>query len=428
MTAHRRQMKLGAFLWATGHHIAAWRHPKAHVTAGVDIEHYIQLARTAEAAKFDMIFCEDAAGVREADINIASQTSRSIGFEPISLLSALAAQTSRIGLVSTASTSYTEPYGLARTFLSLDHLSGGRAGWNLVTSASHIEAANFGATGLRPHADRYERAREFAAVVTALWQGKLDGVSGPGHDGRSFSVRDPLDLPRSPQGAPVMVQAGASDEGRDLAARTADVVFTAAQTFEEAKAFYDDLKGRLATYGREPNDIKIMPGVAPVVAATEAEATAKYEELQELIPDDVGVALLSSYLSISDLWRYPIDGPLPELPASEGMQSRQALVIEQSRRDNLSIRQLARHFAGARGHWRVVGTPAQIADELEARFEGGAADGFNVMPSYFPGELDAFAVLVVPELQRRGLFRTDYEGSTLRDHLGYETADVSSRL
>lgn len=418
MTAHRRQMKLGAFLWATGHHIAAWRHPKAHVTAGVDIEHYIQLARTAEAAKFDMIFCEDAAGVREADINIASQTSRSIGFEPISLLSALAVQTSRIGLVCTASTSYNEPYGLARTFLSLDHLSSGRAGWNLVTSASHIEAANFGSTGLRPHAHRYERAREFAAVVAALWRGKLDGVSGPGHDGRSFSVRDPLDLPRSPQGAPVMVQAGASDEGRDLAARTADVVFTAAQTFEEAKAFYDDLMGRLATCGREPDDIKIMPGIAPVVAATEAEAQEKYEELQELIPDDVGVALLSSYLSISDLWRYPIDGPLPELPPSEGMQSRQALVIEQSRRDNLSIRQLARHFAGARGHWRVVGTPAQIADELEARFEGGAADGFNVMPSYFPGELDAFAALVVPELQRRGLFRTDYEGSTLRDHLG----------
>jgi alkanesulfonate monooxygenase SsuD/methylene tetrahydromethanopterin reductase-like flavin-dependent oxidoreductase (luciferase family) len=356
--------------------------------------------------------------VREANVNIASQTSRSIGFEPIGLLAALAIQTSHIGLVSTASTSYNEPYGLARTFLSLDHLSSGRAGWNLVTSASHIEAANFGSTGLRAHADRYERAREFAAVVAGLWRGKLDGVSGPGHDSRSFSVRDPLDLPRSPQGAPVMVQAGASDEGRDLAARTADVVFTAAQTLEEAKAFYGDLKGRLASYGREPDDIKIMPGVAPVVAATEAEARAKHEELQELIPDDVGVALLSSYLSISDLSRYPIDGPLPELPASEGMQSRQALVIEQSRRDNLSIRQLARHFAGARGHWRVVGTAAQIADELEARFEGGAADGFNVMPSYFPGELDAFAALVVPELQRRGLFRTEYEGRTLREHLG----------
>ncbi|RUZ77050.1 LLM class flavin-dependent oxidoreductase [Mesorhizobium sp. M7A.F.Ca.US.006.01.1.1] len=413
MTA--RQMKLGAFLWATGHHIAAWRHPKVHVMAGIDIDHYIQLARTAEAAKFDMIFCEDAAGLREADVGIASQTSRSIGFEPISLLSALAVQTSRIGLVSTASTSYNEPYGLARAFLSLDHLSGGRAGWNLVTSASPIEAANFGSTGLKPHADRYERAREFAEVVTGLWNGKL-GASG--HDGQSFSVRDPLDLPRSPQGAPVMVQAGASDVGRDLAARTADVVFTAAQTFEEAKTFYDDLKGRLAAYGREPDDIKIMPGVAPVVAETEAEAREKYEELQALIPDDVGVALLSSYLSISDLWRHPIDGPLPDLPESEGMKSRQALVVEQSRRDNLSIRQLARHFAGARGHWRIVGTAAHVADELQARFEGGAADGFNVMPSYFPGELDAFATLVVPELQRRGLFRTEYEGRTLRDHLG----------
>ncbi|TPN36153.1 LLM class flavin-dependent oxidoreductase [Mesorhizobium sp. B2-3-3] len=408
-----RQMKLGAFLWATGHHIAAWRHPKAHMTAGVDIDHYIQLARTAEAAKFDMIFCEDAAGLREVNVNIASQTSRSIGFEPISLLSVLAVQTSRIGLVSTASTSYNEPYGLARTFLSLDHLSGGRAGWNLVTSASPIEAANFGATGLKPHADRYERAREFAEVVTRLWQGKASD-----HDGQSFSVRDPLDLPRSPQGAPVMVQAGASDVGRDLAARTADVVFTAAQTFEEAKAFYDDLKGRMAAYGREPDDIKIMPGVAPVVAETEAEAREKHEELQELIPDDVGVALLSSYLSISDLWRYPIDGPLPELPESEGMKSRQALIVEQSRRDGLSIRQLARHFAGARGHWRIVGTAAQVADELQARFEGGAADGFNVMPSYFPGELDVFAALVVPELQRRGLFRRDYEGRTLRQHLG----------
>ncbi|UCI26365.1 LLM class flavin-dependent oxidoreductase [Mesorhizobium sp. B2-8-5] len=408
-----RQMKLGLFLWATGHHIAAWRHPDAHVRAGIDIDHYIKLAQTAEAAKFDMVFCEDAAGLREANINIASQTSRSIGFEPISLLSALAAQTERIGLVSTASTSYNEPYGLARTFASLDNLSGGRAGWNLVTSASPIEAANFGATGLRPHADRYARAREFATVITGLWNRRV-----PGHDGESFSVRDPLDIPPSPQGAPVMVQAGASDDGKDLAARTADVVFSAAQTFEEAKAFYDDLKGRLAAYGRQPDDVKIMPGVAPVVAATKAEAQAKYDALQELIPDDVGVALLSSYLSISDLGRYPIDGPLPELPEGEGMKSRQALVIEQARRDGLSIRQLARYFAGARGHWRIVGTAEQIADELQARFEGGAADGFNVMPSWFPGELDAFATLVVPELQRRGLFRKDYEGRTLREHLG----------
>ncbi|BCG91548.1 hypothetical protein MesoLj131a_04120 [Mesorhizobium sp. 131-2-1] len=315
-TMSARQMKLGAFLWATGHHIAAWRHPQAHVKAGIDIDHYIRLARTAEAAKLDMIFCEDAAGLREANVQIASQTSRSIGFEPISLLAAIAVQTGRIGLVSTASTSYNEPYGLARTFASLDLLSGGRAGWNLVTSASHIEAANFGSTGLRPHADRYERAREFAQVVTGLWRGAGNG--GLNHDGQSFSVKDALDLPRSPQGAPVMVQAGASEDGKDLAARTADVVFSAAQTFDEAKAFYDDVKRRLAAYGREPDDVKIMPGVAPVVATTEAEARAKHEQLQELIPDEVGVALLSSYLSISDLGRYPIDGPLPELPESEG--------------------------------------------------------------------------------------------------------------
>src|SRR5438445_4470718 len=307
-----RQMNLGLFLWASGHHIAAWRHPDAHVTAGIDIDHYIKLARTAEAAKLDMVFCEDAAGLREADVGIASQTSRSIGFEPISLLSALAVQTERIGLVSTASTSYNEPYGLARMFASLDNLSSGRAGWNLVTSASPIEAANFGSTGLRPHADRYERASEFATVVTGLWHRKASG-----HGGRSFSVRDPLDIPPSAQGAPVMVQAGASDDGKAIAALTADVVFCAAQTFEEAKAFYDDLKGRLAGYGRQPDDVKIMPGVAPIVAATKAEAQAKYDALQELIPDDVGVALLSSYLSISDLWRYPIDGPLPELAESE---------------------------------------------------------------------------------------------------------------
>ncbi|MGO4832345.1 LLM class flavin-dependent oxidoreductase, partial [Rhizobiaceae sp. 2RAB30] len=342
------EMKLGAFLWATGHHIAAWRHPDAYVNGGVDVDHYVELARIAEAAKFDLIFCEDAAGVREANAAIASQTSRSIGFEPISLLAAIAARTSHIGLVATASTSYNEPYELARAFSSLDHLSGGRAGWNLVTSASHIEAANFGATGLRPHADRYKRARAFAAAVGAFWRGEPATVADDDH--AHFTLSRPTLAP-SPQGAPVLVQAGASDEGRDLAARTADVVFTAAQTFEEAKAFYVDLKGRMAAFGREPEDLKIMPGVAPVVAESEAEARAKVEALQELIPDDVGVALLSSYLSVSDLHRYPLDGPLPELPATEGMQSRQALVVEQARRENLTIRQLARHFAGARGHW-----------------------------------------------------------------------------
>ncbi|MEO3997441.1 LLM class flavin-dependent oxidoreductase [Mesorhizobium sp. CAU 1732] len=417
MTASKKQMKLGAFLMPTGHHIAAWRHPEAAIDAGIDVDHYVRLAQSAEAAGFDMLFLEDAAGVREADAEIASQTSRSIGFEPLSLLAAIAARTSTIGLVATASTSYNEPYGLARTFATIDLLSGGRAGWNLVTSASEIEAANFGARGLRPHVDRYERATEFADVVQRLWNPN-NRTAALDHKGEHFEVKAGLGLEPSPQGSPVMVQAGSSDVGRNLAARTADVVFVATQTFDSAKSFYDDLKARVSAAGRHPDAVKIMPGVSPVVAETRAEAQAKFDELQELIPDEVGIALLASYLSTDALKGLPLDGPLPELTATQGMQSRQALVVEQARRDNLSIREVARHFAGARGHWRLVGTAQDIVDELEHWFVGGAADGFNVMPAFFPGELDAFNALIIPELRRRGLFRTAYEGSTLRANLG----------
>ncbi|MBE7184079.1 MAG: LLM class flavin-dependent oxidoreductase [Methylobacterium mesophilicum] len=411
------KLSLGAFLMATGHHIAAWRHPEAAVNAGVDFAHYVRLAQTAEKAGFDLVFLEDAAGLREADANIASQTARSVGFEPLSLLAGLAAHTSTIGLVATASTSYNEPYALARAFASLDLLSGGRAGWNLVTSASAIEAANFGAEGLRRHGDRYARADEFASIVKRLWD-PADRAKPIDHRGENFSVRQGLGLPPSPQGSPVMVQAGASDVGRDLAARTADVVFTAAQTFEAAKSFYDDVKRRTREAGRDPDRLRIMPGVSPVVAETRAEAQEKFDALQALIPDEVGLALLASYLDTDALKGLPLDGPLPDLAATEGMQSRQALVVEQSRRDGLSIREVARHFAGARGHWRIVGTASDIADQLEEWFRGEAADGFNVLPAVFPGELDSFVGLVIPELQRRGLFRETYEGRTLRANLG----------
>lgn len=412
-----RQMKLGAFLMPTGHHIAAWRHPLAAIDAGIDVDHMIGLAQTAERGLFDLVFFEDAAGVREADVELASKTSRSIGFEPVSLLSALAARTQRIGLVATASTSYNEPYALARAFATLDLVSGGRAGWNLVTSASAIEAANFGAQGLRAHRDRYARADEFAAVVAQLWS--PDRRAGRiGHAGETFTVAQGLGIPASPQGSPVMVQAGSSEAGRDLAARTADVVFVAAQTLEAAKSFHDDIKERTRQAGRDPDRIKIMPGVSPVVGDSREEAQAKFDELQALIPDDVGLALLASYLATDALNGLPLDGPMPDLKASEGMQSRQQLVIDQSRREGLSIRQVARHFAGARGHWRIVGTAGDVADQLEAWFTGGACDGFNVMPSYFPGELESFVAHVVPELQRRGLFRRAYEGATLRENLG----------
>lgn len=432
----RPMMKLGAFLMAGGHHIAAWRHPDAHARAGSDIDHFIALAQIAEAAKFDMIFVEDAAAIRERNADLAGQAARSTSFEPLSLLAALAVNTSHIGIVATASTSYTEPYGLARSFASLDQLSGGRAGWNLVTSASDLEAENFASSGLRPHAQRYQRAEEFADTALALWDGVedgayvLDGERGNyvdtsklhpvDHHGRHFTVSGVLDSPRSPQGRPVMVQAGASDVGKDLAARTADVVFAAAQTLSESKAYYDDLKSRLAKFGRKPDDVKIMPGVSPIVAASESEAREKYEALQALIPDAVGVALLASYLSIGDLSGHDLDGPLPEMPETQAMQSRQKLIIDTGKRENLSIRESARRFAGARGHWQVFGTTEQVADALEERFVAGAADGFNIMPPLFPTGLQDFIRLVVPELRRRGLFRHEYEGRTLRDHLGLQ--------
>ncbi|HEV7416507.1 MAG TPA: LLM class flavin-dependent oxidoreductase [Tianweitania sediminis] len=414
-------MKLGAFLMPTGHHIAGWRHPRAAADAGIDIDHMVRLAQTAERGLFDLVFFEDAAGLREGRVDLAAQAARSVGFEPISLLAALAAVTSRVGLVATASTSYNEPYSLARAFATVDLVSNGRAGWNLVTSASEIEAANFGAQGLRAHRDRYARAGEFADVVRQLWDPATRNATVH-HRGESFAVEQGLGFPASPQGAPVMVQAGASDVGRDLAARTADVVFVATQTFEAAKAFRDDLRARTSAHGRDPDAIKIMPGMSPVVAESRAEAEDKFAELQALIPDDVGLALLASYLATDALNGLPLDGPLPDLKSTEGMQSRQQLVIDQSRRDGLSIRQVAQHFAGARGHWRLVGTPSDVADQLEEWFVGGAADGFNVMPAYFPDELDIFVDRVVPELQRRGLFRSNYASDTLRGNLGLPVA------
>lgn len=416
----RPLMKLGAFLMPTGHHIAAWRHKDAAADAGISLDHMIGLAQTAERGLFDLIFFEDAAGVREARVELAAQTSRSIGFEPISLLAALAAHTSHVGLVATASTSYNEPYALARAFATVDLVSNGRAGWNLVTSASEMEAANFGAQGLRAHRDRYAKANEFAEVIARLWSPSTRNGTIR-HQGESFAVHQGLGIPPSPQGAPVMVQAGSSDVGRDLAARTADVVFVATQTVDAAKSYRDDIRARTAKAGRNPDQIKVMPGVSTIVADSRAEAQERFEELQALIPDEVGLALLASYLATDALKGLPLDGPLPDLQASEGMQSRQQLVIDQSRRDGLSIRQVAQHFAGARGHWRLAGTANDIADQLEAWFTGGAADGFNVMPAYFPGELTGFVDRVIPELQRRGLFRTSYEGTTLRANLGLET-------
>jgi FMN-dependent oxidoreductase (nitrilotriacetate monooxygenase family) len=434
MSVSKRQIKLGAFLMQTGHHIAAWRHPDAQADAGVNFKHYAQLARSAEAAKFDAVFLADSVGVRNRDEETLARTARAEHFEPLTLLSALAAVTERIGLIATASTTYNEPYHIARKFASLDNISGGRAGWNLVTSSGEGEAQNFNLERHVEHALRYERAEEFHAVVTGLWDSWEDGAlvrdkeSGIyfeqdkhhvlDHKGKHFSVRGPLNVARSPQGQPVVVQAGASPAGRDLAARTAEVIFVAHQTFAEAQSFYSDIRSRASLHGRDPDGIKIMPGIFPVIGRTQEEADEKFQALQDLIHPVVGVSLLSNMLGGFDLSGYPVDGPIPELPETNGGKSRQVLLVDLARRDKLTIRQLYLRIAGARGHQQVVGTPQSIADQLQQWFEEGAADGFNIMAPWLPGGLHDFIDLVLPELRRRGLFRTEYEGATLRDNLG----------
>lgn len=434
MTRSPRQIKLGAFLMQTGHHIAAWRHPDAQADAPVNFRHYAELARRAEAAKFDAIFLADSVGVRNTDLASLSRTARSDHFEPLTLLSALAAVTEKIGLIATVSTTYNEPYHVARKFASLDHISGGRSGWNLVTSSGQGEAQNFNLDEHVEHARRYARAAEFHDVVLGLWDSWEDDAflrdkhSGQyfdpaklhplRHRGEHFSVRGPLNVSRSPQGRPVVVQAGASPAGRDLAARTAEVIFVAHQTFDEAQAFYRDIKGRAVEYGRDPDDIKIMPGIFPVIGRTQAEAEEKFARLQDLIHPVVGVQLLSNMIGGFDLSGYPVDGPLPDIPETNGGKSRQQLLIDLARRGNLTIRQLYLRIAGARGHQQVVGTPQSVADQLQQWFEEDGADGFNIMSPWLPGGLDDFIELALPELRRRGLFRSEYEGATLRQHLG----------
>jgi len=435
MTKQKRQINLGAFLMIPGHHVAAWRHPDAAATDVLNFEFYKKLAQTAEQGKFDMVFLADGYAVSERSPKAIEQTV-TVRPEPLTLLSALSAVTKHIGLAATVSTTYNEPFHVARKFASLDHLSNGRAAWNVVTSASEGEALNFSKDRHLLHDLRYERAEEFVDVVTRLWDSWEDDallfdkasaafadqrkVHTLNHRGKWFAVKGPLNIARPVQGHPVVIQAGSSESGKELAARTAEVIFTAWQTLVEAQSFYADVKGRLAKYGRSHDDLKIMPGVFPIIGRTEAEADEKKALLEELIPVEAGVGLLSALISY-DLSGYPVDGPLPDLPDLEqinGGKSRFKLLKDLAEREGLTIRKLYQRIAGARGHREIKGTPVHIADQLQEWFESGAADGFNIMPPYLPGGLDDFVELVVPELQRRGLFRTEYAGSTLRENLG----------
>lgn len=427
-----RHISLGVSMAGLGYHPAAWRHPETPPGGSMMLQHYIRMAQLAERGLFDMVFLADGVGIRNYDEPRGAQqrASGSAHLEPLTLLSALAMVTRHVGLVATASTTWNEPYHIARKFASLDHISGGRAGWNVVTSHTDMEAQNFGAEVMPSKAGRYARAAEFVEVVRGLWDSWEDDAFlhdqanglyyDPGkrhvldHRGEHFQVRGPLNVARAPQGHPVIAQAGASEQGQELAAATADIVYAAAPTLAEARAFYASVKGRMERYGRAPEALRIMPGLLVIVGHTEAEARARHERLQELVDPVVGLAQLA--FSLGDLSAYDVDGPVPLLP--EWRQSRGQLMYEMAQREGLTIRQLYLAIAAGNGHAQVIGTPAQVADHMQEWFEGAAADGFNILPASSPSGLEDFVALVVPELQRRGLYRRQYEGTTLRGHLG----------
>ncbi|MEU7038566.1 LLM class flavin-dependent oxidoreductase [Streptomyces sp. NPDC046237] len=428
----RKRLHLNAFLMSVGHHEAAWRLPESPAGGGTDIAHYQNLARIAERGKLDSVFLADSP-VLHGDPGRRPSSK----LEPTVLLTALAVVTSRIGLIATASTSYNEPFNLARRFASLDHVSGGRAGWNIVTTAGADAARNFGLDDTPLHHERYERAAEFVDVATKLWDSwaddavvadkergvhaRADRVRRIDHRGAHFRVDGPLNVERSPQGRPLLVQAGSSEDGKEFAARYAEAVFTAQQTLEEGIAFYRDVKQRAVAFGRDPDEIKILPGIVPVIGDTEAEARELDAELERLIAPEYAKRQLAQRLRIApeDL---DLDSELPDdIPTEdeiEGAKSRYTLIVDLARRERLTVRQLIGRLGGGRGHRTFAGTAEQVADTIEHWYESGAADGFNIMPAVLPSGLERFVDRVVPILQERGLFRSEYDGTTLRDHYG----------
>lgn len=427
-----RQLHFNLFLHDTGHHEASWRLPESDPYANLSLTAHQRLAEIAEEAKFDSVFLADS------PVLWSDPGRRPAGkLEPTLLLAALVTTTSRIGLIATASTSYNEPYNLARRFASLDHLSGGRAGWNIVTTAGDVAARNFGLDDQPLHKTRYERADEFLEVATKLWDSWADDaiiadkeagihalgdrVRGINHRGAFFRVDGALNLPRSPQAHPLLVQAGSSSDGRDFAARWAEAVFTAQPTLSESQEFYADMKRRAVALGRDPDHVVILPGIVPVIGDTVAEALALDDELERLIAPQYALATIAGTLGVPPS-ALDLDKPLPaDLPGEdeiEGAKSRRTLIVDWARRENLTVRQLIGKLGGGRGHRTFTGTPVQVADTIQHYFENGAADGFNIMPAVLPSGIEAFATKVVPILQERGLFRTEYTGTTLREHYG----------
>src|SRR5262252_3457362 len=428
----KRQLHLNLFIHGRGHHEAAWRHPDSSPLPLTDIRYYQDLAQRAEAALFDSIFLADQLALG-GDVGQAPRT----WLEPITVLAALATATSRVGLIATASTTYTEPFNLARQLASIDHISNGRAAWNIVTSWLATAAENYGGDGQVSHADRYARGEEFMAVVKELWDSwaadaviddRASGLYARGerirpinHRGEHYAVVGPLNMPRPPQGRPVLVQAGSSDTGRRFAARHAEAVFTAHMAKTTAQTFYADLKALVAAEGRAPDNVLILPGLSPMIAATEAEAQRLVREINELSDPAVGRKRLSGRFGGHDFSHLPLDRPLapedfPKPDSVEAARSRTEVILSLIRREKPTLRQLLASLAGARGHFTIAGTLEQIADLIEDWFTDRAADGFNIMPPLLPTTLDIFSTEVIPLLRRRGLFRTAYTGETLREH------------
>jgi FMN-dependent oxidoreductase (nitrilotriacetate monooxygenase family) len=432
-----RQLRLGAFMRPVGIHTAWWRYPGAYPDANFNLQHLIRFAQKLEAGKFDAWFMADHLAVLNMPMAALKRSATVTSFDPLTLLPALAMVTQHLGLIATASSTFEPAYMIARRFASLDHISGGRAGWNLVTTSNPDAALNFGLTEHMEHGERYRRAREFYEVVTGLWDSWAedafvrdveagvyfdpDRMHVLDHQGEFLSVRGPLNIARPIQGWPVIVQAGASDAGRQLAAETAEMVFASGGRLEDAQAAYADIKTRAKAAGRDPDHIKILPGCLVVVADTAEEARAKRALLDSRVHPDSGIASLSIALG-HDASVFDLDGPLPDIPESNASKSGRERVIARARRDNLTVRQLAQ-IAGSYGGLAMVGTPETVADQMEEWLYGDACDGFNIMFPWVPGGLDEFVDRVVPELQRRNLFRREYEGKTLRENLGLPRPD-----
>ena len=420
---------------ASGGHPASWLHPKANAAGSTDVAYYRSLAQTAERGLFDLFFIADTPAARTDNLHAWSRFPMFMNvLEPVTLLTALAGATTHIGLGGTVSTSFSEPYNVARQFASLDHISYGRAAWNVVTSANDYAARNFGHSTLPPHALRYEKASEFVDVVNKLWDSWDDDAfvhdrttglffepsrqHAVHHEGKFFKVDGALNVARSPQGKPVIIQAGASDTGLELAARTAEIVFASASNPQDAKRSYDELKGRMARYGRHPDTMKILAGLPVMIGGSQQEAEDKYQALQEMIHPDVGRFRLGADLE-ADLSDLPLDEPIPESRLPKSANLHKAFfdgIMKIIREENPTLRQLYLRYE--RGRKTIKGTPKQIVDVMEQWIEMGATDGFMMQFSTLPDGLEDFVNLVVPELQRRGMFRTGYTGTTLRDHLG----------